>query len=130
MRNGLADHVRIHLAELRHRGDRGENRTEPCAVWSRGNSCTEPCASGRGARRRALLQIRVDRVWARVLTPATVERYFGEWAGMRVVLEAGCHSNRVYRLLKRLKHEPLMADTHRPALITQSLSKDDRRRRY
>ena len=28
--------------------------------------------------------------------------------------------------LKRLKHEPLMADTHRAALITQSLSKDDR----
>ena len=57
---------------------------------------------------------------------AAFERYFGEWAGMRVVWEAGCHSNWVYRLLQRLEHEPLMADTHRLALITQSLSKDDR----
>ena len=57
---------------------------------------------------------------------AAFERYFGEWAGMRVVLEAGCHSNWVYRLLQRLQHEPLMADTHRLALITPSLSKDDR----
>ena len=55
-------------------------------------------------------------------SPAAFERYFGEWAGMRVVLEAGCHSNWVYRLLQRLEHEPLMADTHRLALITQSLS--------
>ena len=45
---------------------------------------------------------------------------------MRLVLEAGTHANWVYRLLTRLEHEPLMADTHRLALITQSLSKDDR----
>ncbi len=45
---------------------------------------------------------------------------------MRVVFEAGTHANWVYRLLGRLEHEPLMADTHRLALITQSLSKDDR----
>ena len=32
----------------------------------------------------------------------------------------------MYRLLERLEHEPLMADTHCLALITQSLSKDDR----
>ena len=57
---------------------------------------------------------------------AALERYFGEWAGMRVVCEAGTHANWVYRLLGRLEHEPLMADTHRLALITQSLSKDDR----
>ena len=57
---------------------------------------------------------------------AAFERYFGEWAGMRVVCEAGTHANWVYRLLGRLEHEPLMADTHRLALITQSLSKDDR----
>ena len=36
---------------------------------------------------------------------------------MRVVLEAGCHANWIYRLLERLGHEPLMADTHRLALI-------------
>ena len=41
-------------------------------------------------------------------------------------LEAGSHANWVYRLLERLGHEPPMADTHRLALITQSLSKDDR----
>ena len=38
----------------------------------------------------------------------------------------GGHANWVYRLLKQLEHQPLMADTHRLALITQSLSKDDR----
>ena len=59
-------------------------------------------------------------------SPAAFERYFGGWAAMRVVLEAGCHANWIYRLLERLGHEPLMADTHRLALITQSLSKDDR----
>ena len=58
---------------------------------------------------------------------AAFERYFGEWAGMRVVCEAGTHANWVYRLLGRLEHEPLLADTHRLALITPSLSKDDRR---
>ena len=69
-------------------------------------------------------------------SPAAFERYFGGWVPMRVVLEAGTHANWVYRLLTRLEHEPLMADTHRLALITpgslavirvaQSLSKDDR----
>ncbi len=59
-------------------------------------------------------------------SPTAFESYFGEWAPMRVVLEAGSHANWVYRLLERLEHEPLMADTHRLALITQSLSKDDR----
>ncbi len=59
-------------------------------------------------------------------SPAALESYFGGWAAMRVVLEAGCHANWIYRLLERLGHEPLMADTHRLALITQSLSKDDR----
>ncbi len=59
-------------------------------------------------------------------SPAAFERYFSRWAAMRVVLEAGSHANWVYRLLQRLGHEPLMGDTHRLALITQSLSKDDR----
>ena len=67
----------------------------------------------------------VDRKSCRT-SPAAFERYFGGGAPMRVVLEAGTHANWVYRLLKRLEHEPLMADTHRLALITQSLSKDDR----
>jgi len=57
---------------------------------------------------------------------AGFERYFQAWAQMRVVFEAGSHANWTYRLLDRLEHEPLMADTHRLALITQSLSKDDR----
>ena len=51
-------------------------------------------------------------------SPAAFERYFGGWASMRVVLEAGAHANWVYRWLERLGHEPLMADTHRLALIT------------
>ena len=59
-------------------------------------------------------------------SPAAFERSFGGWAAMRVVLESGTHANWVYRLLGRLGHEPLMGDTHRLALITQSLSKDDR----
>ena len=46
-------------------------------------------------------------------SPAALERYFGGWASMRVVLEAGAHANWVYRLIERLGHKPLMADTHR-----------------
>lgn len=57
---------------------------------------------------------------------AALEKYFAAWAAMRVVFEAGTHANWIYRLLERLGHEPLMADTHRLALITASLSKDDR----
>ena len=45
---------------------------------------------------------------------------------MRVIFEAGTRANWIYRLIERLGHEPLMADTHRLALITASLSKDDR----
>ena len=55
-----------------------------------------------------------------------LEKYFAPWAAMRVVFEAGTHANWIYRLLERLGHEPLMADTHRLALISKSLSKDDR----
>jgi transposase len=55
-----------------------------------------------------------------------LEKYFAAWAAMRVVFEAGTHANWIYRLIQRLGHEPLMADTRRLALITQSLSKDDR----
>ena len=54
------------------------------------------------------------------------ESYFQAWARMRVAFEAGSHANWAYRSLERLGHEPLMADTHRLALITQSVSKDDR----
>jgi len=35
-------------------------------------------------------------------SPAALERYFGGWAAMRLVLEAGAHANWVYRLLERL----------------------------
>ena len=55
------------------------------------------------------------------------EKFFGSWGPMRVVFEAGTHSLWVFRLLKRLGHQPLMADTHNLALITQSMSKSDRR---
>ncbi len=58
---------------------------------------------------------------------AGFERYFQAWVQMRVVFEAGTHANWTYRLLERLGHAPLMADTRRLALITQSLSKDDRK---
>ena len=51
-------------------------------------------------------------------SPAAFERYFGGWTSMRVVFEAGTHANWVYRLIERLGHEPLMADTQRLALIT------------
>ena len=58
---------------------------------------------------------------------ASFETFFDAWAPMRVVFEAGTHSLWVWRLLQRLSHEPLMADTHQLALITHSLSKNDRR---
>jgi hypothetical protein len=67
----------------------------------------------------------VDRKKLRT-SPAAFERYFGGWARMRLVLEAGAHTNWLCRLTERLGHEPLTADTHRLTLITQSLSKDDR----
>ncbi len=62
-------------------------------------------------------------------SPAAFDRYFSGWTRLRVVLEAGTHANWVYRLLERLVLEPLMGDTQRLALITQSLSKDDSHRR-
>ena len=55
------------------------------------------------------------------------EKFFDAWGPMRVVFEAGTHSLWVFRLLQRLGHQPLMADTHHLALITQSMSKSDRR---
>ncbi len=55
------------------------------------------------------------------------EKFFDVWGPMRVVFEAGTHSLWVFRLLQRLGHQPLMADTHHLALITQSMSKSDRR---
>lgn len=61
----------------------------------------------------------------RTSAPA-LEKYFSAWAAMRVVFEAGTHANWIYRLLVRLGHEVLMADARRLALITHSLSKDDR----
>ena len=61
----------------------------------------------------------------RTSAPA-LEKYFSGWTAMRVVFEAGTHANWIYRLLERLGHEVLMADARRLALITHSLSKDDR----
>ena len=55
------------------------------------------------------------------------EKFFGAWASRRVVFEAGTHSLWVWRLLKRLGHQPLMANTYHLALITHSLSKNDQR---
>ncbi len=63
-------------------------------------------------------------------TAPALEKYFSAWAGMRVVFEAGTHANWIYRLFQRLGHQPLMADTRRLALITESLSKDDRTDAY
>ena len=50
----------------------------------------------------------VERVRVRT-TVQQFEKYFGAWASMRVVFEAGTHSLWVYRLLERLGHEALMA---------------------
>ena len=55
------------------------------------------------------------------------EKFFDAWASMRVVFEAGTHSLWVWRLLKRLGHQPLMANTYHLALITHSMSKNDQR---
>ena len=43
-------------------------------------------------------------------SPAAFERYFGGWAAMRVVLEAGCHANWIYRLHERLGLERQSSD--------------------
>ena len=52
---------------------------------------------------------------------AAFKKFFDEWAPMRVVFEAGTHSLWVWRLLKRLGHQPLMADTHPSAAMPSSL---------
>lgn len=59
-------------------------------------------------------------------SPRAFERYFSAFPKLRVVFEAGPHANWVHRLLERLQQAPLTVDTRELALITQSLSKDDR----
>lgn len=57
---------------------------------------------------------------------AALQRYFGHWPRLRVVIEAGVHVHWVARLLEGLRHEVVAANPRRLKLITQSVSKNDR----
>lgn len=58
--------------------------------------------------------------------PAALEKYFRRWPRLRIVLEAGTHSNWMRRTLAGLGHEVLVSNPRRLRLIAQSYSKNDR----
>jgi len=58
--------------------------------------------------------------------PAPLEKYFRRWPRLRIVIEAGTHSNWIRRTLAALGHEVLVANPRRLRLIAQSYSKNDR----
>jgi len=58
--------------------------------------------------------------------PAPLEKYFRRWPRLRIVIEAGTHSNWIRRTLAGLGHEVLVANPRRLRLIAESYSKTDR----
>jgi len=58
--------------------------------------------------------------------PAPLEKYFRRWPRLRIVIEAGTHSNWIRRMLAGLGHEVLVSNPRRLRLIAQSYSKNDR----
>ena len=58
---------------------------------------------------------------------AALRRYFGGQARLRIVIEAGGQSHWIRRLLEELGHEVITANPRQLKLISESLSKNDRR---
>lgn len=57
---------------------------------------------------------------------AALEKYFRRWPRLRIVIEAGTHSNWIRRTLAGLGHEVLVANPRRLRVIAQSYSKNER----
>jgi len=60
-------------------------------------------------------------------SPSALTKYFSQQKRLRVVIEAGSHSNWIAQLLERLGHEVIVAHPRQLKLISESLSKNDRR---
>ena len=60
-------------------------------------------------------------------TAAALRKYFERQLRLRVVIEAGSHSNWIAALLKELGHEVIVANSRQLKLVSQSHSKNDRR---
>lgn len=58
--------------------------------------------------------------------PPALEKYFRRWPRLRIVIEAGTHSNWIRRTLASLGHEVLVANPRRLRVIAESYSKNDR----
>ena len=58
-------------------------------------------------------------------TPDSLKKYFGGFAPLLVVLESGFHSPWMSRVLKELKHEVIVANSRRIALIAKNWKKSD-----
>jgi transposase len=58
-------------------------------------------------------------------TPQSLEKWFGPMPPSRIVLETSTHSPWISRLLKRLGHTAIVANTRRVQLIGQNDSKSD-----
>ena len=60
-------------------------------------------------------------------SPSALTKYFSKQKRLRVVIEAGSHSNWIAQLLTRLGHEVIVAHPRQLKLMSESLSKNDRR---
>ena len=60
-------------------------------------------------------------------SPSALTKYFSKQKRLRVVIEAGSHSNWIAQLLERLGHEVIVAHPRQLKLISVSPSKNDRR---
>ena len=60
-------------------------------------------------------------------SPSALTKYFSKQKRLRVVIEAGSHSNWIAPLLERLGHEVIVAHPRQRKLMSESLSKNDRR---
>ena len=58
---------------------------------------------------------------------SALTKYFSKQKRLRVVIEAGSHSNWIAQLLERLGHEVIVAHPRQLKLMSESLSKNDRR---
>ena len=58
---------------------------------------------------------------------SALTKYFSKQKRLRVVIEAGSHSNWIAQLLERLGHQVIVAHPRQLKLISESLSKNDRR---
>jgi hypothetical protein len=85
--------------------DLGDKHSQLCVIDLDGNLVDRKKLRILSSARNAHLAERKKRS----TSPAAFERYFGGWAAMRLVFEAGAHANWICRSIERLEHEPLIA---------------------